>query len=117
MRLHKTTSSTLVTALAVGGLCVPLIALAWTPASGTAPSNDASSPINVSSTAQVKNGNLGLNGLAVFGNSILQASSYLNWGATAGNSGYGIWDNAGTLNFKNAGGSQGCSVLNEGLGL
>ncbi len=33
------------------------------------------------------------------------ASAYINWGVTAGASGYGIRDNAGTLQFKNSGGS------------
>ena len=46
-----------------------------------------------------------MNGLAVFGNTILQGSSYLNFGATSGSAGYGIWDNAGTLSFKNSGGT------------
>ena len=35
----------------------------------------------------------------------LGASSYLNWGATTGTSGYGLRDNAGTLEYKNSGGS------------
>jgi hypothetical protein len=33
------------------------------------------------------------------------ASSYLNWGTTQGTSGYGIRDNAGTLEFKDSGGA------------
>jgi len=33
------------------------------------------------------------------------ASQYINWGATAGSSGYGIRDNAGTIEIKNSGGS------------
>ena len=69
------------------------------------PGGNVPAPLNVGSTNQTKNANLGLNGLAVFGNSILQASSYLNWGSTSGSSGYGIRDSAGTLQFKNSGGS------------
>ncbi len=81
------------------------MALAWTGPGASPPSGNVSAPINVGSVDQVKNANIGVNGLAVFGNSLLQTSSYLNWGVTAGTTGYGIWDNAGTLNFKNSGGS------------
>lgn len=35
----------------------------------------------------------------------LAASSYLNWGSTIGTGGYGLRDNAGTIQFKNSGGS------------
>lgn len=82
-------------------------AAAWTGPTGNPPSGNVSAPINVGTTNQLKNGNLGVNGLAVFGNSILQGGSYLNWGSTAGSGGYGMRDNAGTLEFKNAGGSWG----------
>ena len=81
------------------------VASAWTGPTATAPGNNTSAPLNVSATAQVKNGNIGVNGLAVFGNTLLQGSSYLNFGSTAGTNGYGVWDNGGTLNFKNSGGS------------
>ncbi len=40
--------------------------------------------------------------LDVNGNIGLAASSYINFGATDGNTGYGIRDNAGTLEFKNS---------------
>lgn len=40
-----------------------------------------------------------------FGNLQFAASSYLNWGSTIGTSGYGIRDNAGTMEFKASGGS------------
>jgi hypothetical protein len=43
--------------------------------------------------------------LDVSGNIGLAASSYINFGATDGTSGYGIFDNAGTLQYKNSGGS------------
>lgn len=95
--------------LAIGVMLSASVAAAWTAPSGTPPNNNVSAPINVSSTNQVKNGTIGVNGLAVFGNSLLGGSAgsnaYLNFGATAGTSGYGIWDNAGTLEFKNSGGS------------
>ena len=84
-------------------------ASAWTGPTATAPGNNASAPINVSATAQVKNGNIGVNGLAVFGNTLLggatSSNAYLNFGGNAGTAGYGIWDNSGTLNFKNIGGT------------
>jgi hypothetical protein len=78
---------------------------AWTGPTAAPPGNNAAAPLNVGSVNQVKNGNIGVNGLAVFGNTLLQGSSYLNFGSTAGSGGYGIWDNGGTLNFKNSGGS------------
>lgn len=85
------------------------IAFAWTGPTGSPPSNNVSTPINVSAASQVKNGTIGVNGLAVFGDTLLGGSAnsnaYLNFGATAGTSGYGIWDNGGTLEFKNSGGS------------
>lgn len=39
------------------------------------------------------------------GDVILAASEYLNWGATGGTSGYGLRDNAGTIECKASGGS------------
>jgi hypothetical protein len=35
----------------------------------------------------------------------LAASQYINWGTTAGSTGYGFRDNAGTMEYKNSGGS------------
>ncbi len=43
--------------------------------------------------------------LDVAGNIGLSASSYINFGATDGTGGYGLYDNAGTLQYKNSGGS------------
>ena len=87
----------------------PLVVCAWTGPTATAPGNNTATPLNVSSVSQAKNGSLGVNGLAVFGNTLLGGSAgsnaYLNFGATAGSGGYGIFDNGGTLNFKNSGGS------------
>jgi len=79
------------------------LVLAWTGPTSAPPNGNVSPPINVGTTDQVKNAGLGINSLAVFGNSILQAASYLNWGSTSGSSGYGIRDNAGVLEFKNSG--------------
>lgn len=101
----RTTTYTLAGLIALALLLFAGAAFAWTGPTGSAPSNNVAAPINVGSTDQVKNAAIGVNGLAVFGNSLLQASSYLNWGSTAGTSGYGIRDNSGTLEFKNTGGS------------
>jgi hypothetical protein len=43
--------------------------------------------------------------LDIAGNIGLDASGYINWGDTDGISGYGLFDNAGTLQFKNNSGS------------
>ena len=68
-------------------------------------------PINVGNVDQVKNAGLGVNALAVFGNSLLGGSTgsnaYLNFGATSGTNGYGIRDNAGAMEFKNSGDTSG----------
>ena len=77
---------------------------AWTGPTATPPGNNVPAPINIGTADQIKNGNIGVNGLAVFGNSLLggatSSNAYLNWGATLGVNGYGIRDNAGTLEFK-----------------
>ena len=39
------------------------------------------------------------------GDLALAAGSYINFGATDGSGGYGIWDNSGTIECKNSGGS------------
>lgn len=94
-----------ISVLAGLALGITASAFAWSGPSGTPPSNNVSAPVNVGSASQTKNGSLGVNGLAVFGNSLLQAGSYLNWGSVSGDAGYGIWDNSGTLEFKNSGGT------------
>jgi len=92
--------------VAFGTIFSAIIVSAWTGPTDTAPNSNVSAPLNVGSTSQTKNGVLGVNGLAVFGDTILDGpNSYLNFGATAGTNGYGIRDNAGTLEFKNTGGS------------
>ena len=54
--------------------------------------------------------------LAVFGDLFVEGSSrYLNFGTATGTSGYGFRDNAGTLEFKNSGGSwQGVTTATSG---
>ncbi len=92
-------------------LCIVLIsgvsfALAWTGPTQTPPNGNVSAPINIGTTAQVKNGGLSVNSLAVFGNTIISGvSRYLNFGTTAGATGYGIRDNAGVMEVKSSGGS------------
>lgn len=51
--------------------------------------------------------NNGTDAFAIYasGNSITPASTYRNWGTTNGSSGYGLFDNAGTLQMKNSGGA------------
>lgn len=85
------------------------IAFGWTGPPASPPGANVPAPINVGSVAQVKNGSIGMNALAVFGNSLLAGSGgsvvYLNFKNTAGESGYGIRDNNGTMEYKNAGGA------------
>jgi hypothetical protein len=56
-------------------------------------------------------GNVGIGDLTpdhkldVAGNIGLDAGGYINWGDTDGTSGYGFWDNGGTIEYKNSGGS------------
>lgn len=81
------------------------LVLAWTGPTSAPPNGNVSAPINVGTVDQIKNAGLGINSLAVFGNAILAgASSYLNFGNTSGSGGYGIRDNAGTMEFKNSAG-------------
>jgi hypothetical protein len=82
------------------------VLIAWTGPTSAPPNGNVSAPINTGTTDQVKNSGLSVNALAVFGNAILAgASSYLNFGSTPGDSGYGIRDNAGTIEFKSSGGT------------
>ena len=81
---------------------------AWTSPPASPPNSNVSAPINEGSTAQTKNGILGANALAVFGDAILSGTNnYLNFGSTAGSSGYGFRNNNGTVEYKNSGGSWG----------
>src|ERR1700686_157215 len=88
--------------IAAGIFFSALFSFAWTGPTSAPPNGNADAPINVGSTAQFKNGNIGL-----CGNLLLAANgvSYFNFGATSGSTGYGIRDNNGTLEFKSTGGS------------
>jgi hypothetical protein len=82
------------------------VIIAWTGPTAAPPSGNVAAPLNVGTTDQIKNAGLGLDALAVFGNAILSGTSrYLNFGDSAGEAGYGIRDNGGTMQFKNNGGS------------
>ena len=90
--------------IAFGTIFSAIIVSAWTGPSQAAPNGNVSAPINVGATSQIKNGILGVNGLAVYGDTILDGpNSYLSFGVTAGATGYGIRDNSGTIEFKNSG--------------
>lgn len=90
---------------AVFFIAVSLV-LAWTGPTSGPPNGNVAAPINVGATDQIKNAGLGINSLAVFGNAILSGTSrYLNFGSTAGSSGYGFRDNAGTMEFRNGAGN------------
>jgi hypothetical protein len=68
--------------------------------------NISSSDLFINSTGKVGIGTTGPNHkLDVNGNIGMAASSYLNWGATDGTTGYGIRDNSGSIECKNSGGS------------
>jgi hypothetical protein len=92
-------------------LMVPLAALAWSGPTAAPPGGNVAAPINTGPADQTRDGWLGLtnsfngNALSIIGNAIMSGSNrYLNFGITWGSSGYGIRDNAGTLEFKNSGG-------------
>lgn len=104
----KTLTPVAAIAIVLSGLAVLFLAgivFSWTGPTGSPPNSNVAAPVNVGSTDQVKSGSLGVGGLAVFGNSLLQAASYLNWGSTSGSDGYGIRDNSGMLEYKNSGGT------------
>lgn len=89
----------------IGAVFSSAVAFAWTGPTQTAPNGNVSAPLNIGTTDQIKNGPLGVNSLAVFGNAIISTvSGYLNFSTTAGASGYGIRDNAGAMEFKDEGG-------------
>ena len=108
--MHPRTIALTIASFILGTISIG-IAYAWSEPTAAPPNGNVAAPINVGSTDQVKNGGLGVNSLAVFGNSLFGGSvgsnAYLNFGDTSGSSGYGIRDNAGTLEFKNDGGTWG----------
>ena len=110
-------------------IIAPLVALAaWSEPSQAPTGGNVDPPINTGSQNQIKNGGLSVTSFAVFGSTALNGNTYLktgvtgsiyrylNFGAdydvngnviasTIGESGYGIRDKDGTLEFKNSGGS------------
>ena len=85
-------------------LLAPLSLSAWTGPTSAPPNSNVSAPVNLGSSDQVKNAGLSLNSLAVFGNTILSGTTnYLNFGTTAGITGYGIRNNSGILELKHNG--------------
>jgi Chaperone of endosialidase len=92
--------------LAITGILFSaMVAQAWTGPSATAPNNNVAAPVNVGATTQTKSGLLGVNSLSVFGNTLLAANGYINWGTISGTAGYGFRDNTGIIEFKNSSGS------------
>lgn len=82
------------------------VVIAWTGPTVAPPNGNVAAPLNVGTTAQVKSAGLSVDALAVFGNTILNgASRYLNFGTIVGSTGYGLRDNAGTMQFKNSSGA------------
>jgi len=112
--MHMRTGLLIALGIIIGSTFSTLSAAAWTAPTANPPGANVSSPVNVGSTQQLKNGILGVNGLGVFGDTILSGSgtdgnppAYLNFGSTAGTNGYGIRNNNGTLEFKNLNSSWG----------
>jgi hypothetical protein len=91
----------------IGTVFTSMLVLAWAGPSMAPPNGNVDAPINVGIVDQIKNAGLGLNSLAVFGNAFISgASRYINFGTTTatGSSGYGIRDNNGVMEVKDAGG-------------
>ncbi len=91
---------------------------AWTGPTQAPPGGNVAAPINVGTTAQTKDGYLGVNetGTPVFpledngdalveGDLVLNVNggAYINFDSAKGSNGYGIWDNAGKMYYKNSG--------------
>ncbi|MFZ2556254.1 MAG: hypothetical protein WAX57_05445, partial [Minisyncoccia bacterium] len=65
----------------VGTVFSSVAVFAWTDPVSAPPNGNVWAPINIGNSDQLKNAGLGINSLAVFGNSILSgASRYLNFG-------------------------------------
>ena len=78
---------------------------AWTGPTAAPPGNNVDAPINVGTTDQVKNGGVGVDALAVFGDELIQTNGHLNFGSTSGDSGYGIRDDNGVMEYKDVNGT------------
>ena len=87
-----------------------IVVSAWSGPSASAPAGNVAAPLNVSSLTQTKSGALGVSYLSNTGDLwFIGSNRYLNFNvdsnnaSTIGISGYGMRDNAGTLEFKNLG--------------
>lgn len=97
---NRTRSIALATMLALG--IAATASAAWNAPTGTPPNNNASEPINISTTQQFKQGIFGAQTLNIFG-----TSQYLSFGNTTGSSAPGIRYNttSSALEFSNGGGT------------
>ena len=79
---------------------------AWSGPTASPPQGNVAAPVNVGGVNQVKDGGLSLGALSVFGNALLRAggTTYLNFGAGVLDSGHGLRDSAGTMQYKDTGG-------------
>ncbi|OGG58159.1 hypothetical protein A2853_01430 [Candidatus Kaiserbacteria bacterium RIFCSPHIGHO2_01_FULL_55_17] len=108
--MHKLSTWQIFSVLFVS--CTALFAIsvvfAWVGPTQPPPGGNVAAPINVGTINQVKNGGIGVNALAVFGNTILAnpgSATYLNFSGTSGSGGMGIRNNNGTMEYKNSGGA------------
>ena len=73
------------------------------------PCNNVPEPINVGATAQTKSGAIGATLIQDYDSLwMMGPNRYINFNPTQTNfddTGYGFWDNAGTIEYKNSGGS------------
>jgi hypothetical protein len=100
--MHKAASILFSFAIAAVLFVAASVVAAWAGPTQAPPNGNVPAPINVGTIDQIKDGGIGVNSLAVFGNAVISTvSGYLNFGATVGSSGYGFRDNAGTMEFKN----------------
>ena len=84
-----------------GMVFASFVVFAWTGPTAAPPGNNVATPVNVGTVSQIKNGSLGVNSLAVFGNAIISTvSGYLNFGDITGTSGYGFRDNNGAMEYR-----------------
>jgi hypothetical protein len=100
-------------------------AMSWTGPTQTPTGGNITAPVNVGSVGQEKTGGLYVSdllegdSLAVYGNAVLGGSSrYLHFGTTATppENGYGIRDNAGTMQYKNFGDPDWTNIGSGGTG-
>lgn len=107
LTFSKIISYVFVVLLLLALLFLAQVVFSWSSPTASPPNNNVPGPLNTGATAQNKSGDLlinaslGANSLNVFGNTVLNGSTrHLNWGTTAGATGYGIRENAGTLEFR-----------------